>query len=279
MEIIDGKSFSKKNLQDLKEEIEVNNYSPRLDIFLIGDNFSSKKYVEMKEKEGKAIGMEVVVHTFADNTPEIEIVREIELLNKYRECNGIMVQLPLPKSFDTDKILNAISVKKDVDGLTAATLGGIFTNTKNVFLPATVSAIYQLLLEYKVEIEGKSIVIIGKSREVGIPLAGLFLCKRATVTVCSSKTKDIQNIANKADILVSSTGVGHLVKKEFVKEGAVVIDVGYSMVDGKVMGDIDFEDVKEKVSLITPVPGGVGPVTVASLLQNTMISFKRQKNV
>jgi methylenetetrahydrofolate dehydrogenase (NADP+) / methenyltetrahydrofolate cyclohydrolase len=282
MVVMDGKSLSKKILSSLKEEIEVNNYTPRLDIFLIGEDFSSKKYVEMKEKQGKEIGIEVVVHYFREDSCEEEILREIELLNKYSQCNGIMVQLPIPKVFNTDKILNTISPKKDVDGLTAFTLGSVFTNKNSkeeIFLPATVSAIEQLLTEYKVEVEGKDISIIGKSREVGAPLAGLLLSKGATLHICSSKTKNIAKVTKDSDILISSTGVGHLVNETFVKEGAVVIDVGFSIKDGKVTGDVDFENVKEKASLITPVPGGVGPMTVASLLKNTVLSFKRQNNV
>ena len=280
MKIIDGKLFSQKLLQSLKKEIKENDYTPRLDIFLIGESFASRKYVEMKERQGKDIGIEVVIHKFADDAKDQTIISEIELLNKYKECNGIMVQLPIAKTFDVDRILNVINPAKDVDGLTAFTLGSIFTSKSDkIFLPATVSAINLLLHEYKVEISGKNVVIIGKSREVGIPLTGLFLNKGATVSICSSKTKDIPKITREADILVSSTGVVGLVTEEYVKKGSVVIDVGYGVKDGKVSGDVDFEKVKGKASLITPVPGGVGPVTVACLLQNTLISFKTFKNV
>lgn len=279
MTILDGRKISKKILGDIKEKLKKEVRHPRLDIFLVGNDFASLKYVEIKKTKASEVGIEAIIHKFDESVSEDLLISQIEDLNLNPQVNGIMVQLPLPEGFDTDAIVNAIDLKKDVDGLSAQNLGRIFTRSKDFFLPATVRAIDSILKEYNIEVEGRDVVVVGTSREVGIPISALVLSKGGTVVMCHSKTKDLHEKTRKADILISATGVPHLIKEDMIKEGVVLIDVGFSMRDGKVLGDIDFENSSKKASSITPVPGGVGPVTVACLLLNTLESFRKDKDV
>jgi len=285
--ILDGKSLAKKLQNSLESRVKQLSIKPRLDIIIVGDDYGSKLYVSMKKKMAEQLGISCVVHEFGEDTPEIEVINRIKTINADVTVHGLMVQLPLPSNFNEMAVINAINYSKDVDGLSALNLGLIFqsssphsadSDAENSFLPATVLGIERLLNEYNIDVAGKETCIIGCSAVVGIPLAGLLLRKNATVTMCHSKTQDIKNISSRADIVVSATGIPKLVKTDWIKEGAVVIDVGTAKdpETGKLCGDVDFEEVEPKVSFITPVPGGVGPMTVISLMENVVSAGSRQ---
>ena len=283
MQILDGKKLSKKILENISEEIQglkaMKKQVPRLDVIIAGDDFGSMKYVQMKERTAQEVGLEVKVHHFSSETKTDEIVNLINSLNKDTEVTGIMVQLPLPKNIDDNVVLETISSEKDVDGLTAVNLGRLFQNSKFRIAPATPLGIMKLLSEYHIDISGKRAVIIGTSNIVGIPLGAMFLNEHATVTLCNSKTKGLKEICKEADILVSATGIPLLIKGEYLKKGCVVIDVGSNKHPrtGKVTGDVDWESVNGIPSYITPVPGGVGPMTIACLMLNLMTCWKNAK--
>ncbi len=269
MTILDGKVVSEKILSQLKDTLEAQERSPRLEIILVGDDYGSKKYVEMKKKRGEEIGAQVNLNKYPVETSADEIVNKIAQLNLDREVSGIMVQLPLPEGIDESVVLEAIDPSKDVDGLTATNLGLLFQRNPLAIASATPLGILMLLDEYNIELEGKDVVIINDTKVIGLPLSALLLQRRATVTVCHDRTANLSEICASADILVSGVGKAGFVTENMVKDGAVVIDVGISMDSkGKLAGDVDFENVKEKCSYITPVPGGVGPMTVASLFLN-----------
>ncbi len=273
--ILDGKKTSKKILADISAKISKMNQKPRLDIIIAGDDYASQKYVSMKEKTARRIGYDGVVHKFPKSVTEEQLAETILELNSNSDVTGFMIQLPLPAHLDSYKLLNLIDPVKDVDGLTDVNLGRLFAN-RPYLNPATAQGVIRLLEEYMIEMKGKDAVVIGKSAIVGMPIAGLLLSKDATVTVCHIETQDTKSIAAKADILVSATGVPHLVKEEWVKEGAVVVDVGIEKdpKTGKLVGDVDFESVAPKCSYITPVPGGTGPMTIACLMENGLINYK-----
>lgn len=278
VKLLDGKIVAQKIAEEIKSSLQSENTKPRLDIFLIGNKVSSMRYVELKKKKASEVGVNVVVRKYEETISQQLIISEIETLNQTLEVNGIMVQLPLPKHFETAKILNTISSKKDVDGLTAISLGSAFNCLDNSFLSATAYAIGKLLKSHNIEIQGKDVVILGTSVEVGLPTSAYFFCHGATVQMCNLETKDIKEKAKLADILICATGNPGFVTSEFVKDGAVVIDVGFTLLDGKIFGDVDFESVKEVASYISPVPGGIGPLTVSCLLKNTFKAFTIQKN-
>ena len=281
MTILDGTKISEELLQELKAKInslKVNiSRSPRLDIILIGNDFASTKYVSMKERKAKEIGIEVNIHRFDATSTEDEIVKIITELNDNDSVDGIMVQLPLPKNFNEEKVISKISVDKDVDGLTAESLGKLFRKEK-CFVSATPRGIGILLDKYNIEVEEKNVVIIGRSKIVGLPVSALMLNRNATVTICHSHTKNLQDICKTADILIVGIGKPNFINKEFIKQGATVIDVGFNkdLESGKTVGDVNYEDVKDMVSYITPVPGGVGPMTIASLLENVINSYEER---
>lgn len=271
MILLDGKTTSEKLLGNLKSEIAKSSRLPCLDIILVGDNPASKKYVEMKEKRAKEVGISTRVFSFIGQVDTEQIVSKIKELNSDPKSSAIMVQLPLPPSIDTSLVLNTINPAKDADGLTATNLGLLFQRDTSAIASATSSGVLRLLEEYMVEISGKNAVIVGRSSEVGLPLVALLMAKNATVTLCHSFTKDLVSICQKADILISAVGKGKMITGDYIKNGAVVVDVGLSpdLQTGKLVGDIDFDSVSQKAGYLTPVPGGVGPMTVASLLQNT----------
>jgi len=279
--ILDGKRISEEFLQELKQRLNtIKNSidrSPRLDIMLIGNDFASTKYVSMKEKKAKEIGMEVNIHRFDETSTENEIINTIKELNNDNTVDGIMIQLPLPKNFNEDEIIFNISIEKDVDGLTAESLGKLFRKEK-CFVSATSKGIGILLDKYDIEVEGKNVVVLGRSKIVGLPISALMLNKNATVTICHSHTKNISDICKTADILIVSVGKSNFVNKDFVKDGATVIDVGFNkdLESGKTVGDVNFEDVRNTVGYITPVPGGVGPMTIVSLLENVINSYEKR---
>ncbi|WKZ31572.1 MAG: bifunctional 5,10-methylenetetrahydrofolate dehydrogenase/5,10-methenyltetrahydrofolate cyclohydrolase [Candidatus Dojkabacteria bacterium] len=278
--LLDGKKTSEKILADIELKLSrhENMRMPRLDIFLIGDDFGSRKYVEMKKKVAERLGYTMTLHEYATDASKGEVLVDLETVNSSDSVDGCMIQLPLPGGWDSAELINEINVKKDVDGLTAASLGGLAVGSSEVFAPATPAGIMLLLDEYGIEVEGKSVVIIGKSQVVGIPLSLMMMARDATVTVCHIKTVGLEEICRTADILISATGQAGLVNEKFIKEEAVVVDVGISMgADGKLAGDVDFKAVEDLVSYITPVPGGVGPMTIAALMMNVYSGWKNSQ--
>ena len=283
MEILNGQLISQKILDNISSEVEDRRKNgekiPRLDIILLGDEYATVKYVQMKEKASKEIGIEKQLHHLSIDTSTEELVNLIETLNRFDDVDGIMVQLPLPEHIDTNTVLNSIEASKDVDGLTATNLGKLFQKDPSAIAPATPLGIMKLLKEYNIEVYGKQVVILGTSKIVGIPLLALMLREKATVTLCNSKTPNIKEVSKQADILVSATGVPLLVKASFLKQGVVVIDVGSNKhpITGKLVGDVDYNNVGDIPSYITPVPGGVGPMTVACLMENVLTVSRKQR--
>ena len=275
---IDGKAFSQVILEKIREEHnqlkEKYGKQAGLAVVIIGNNPASQVYVRNKIKACENVGFYSENIELDENISEKELLQEIDKLNKNDRINGILVQLPLPSHINELKIINSISPEKDVDGFHVANIGKMVIGDETGFLSCTPYGIMQLLEEYKIEIAGKNAVIIGRSNIVGKPMALMLIQKGATVQVCNSRTKDLRKKLNDADIIIVAAGVPKLLKKEDVKEGAVVIDVGINRVDGKICGDVDYEEVAERVSYITPVPGGVGPMTIASLIKNTFKSYK-----
>ena len=244
-----------------------------LAVIMVGDNPASEIYVKNKIKACETAGIYSRTIKFDENVTEKDLIEEIEKLNKDDKIDGILVQLPLPAHIDELKIINAISPEKDVDGFHSVNLGKMIIGDKTGFLPCTPYGIMQLLDEYGIDPAGKDTVIIGRSNIVGKPAAILFIEKSATVQVCNTKTKNIKEKIRNADIVIAAVGVPNFIKGEDIKEGAVVIDVGINRVNGKLCGDVDYEEVSEKAGYITPVPGGVGPMTIASLIKNTFKSY------
>lgn len=276
MEIINGKEIASEIRKKLKEEIREKKLKPGLAIIMVGNNPASEIYVRNKRKACAEIGIKEELYQYDENISEKEIINCIIKLNNEDNINGIIVQSPLPKHLDEDKIMNYIIPEKDVDGFGISSLGYLASNEEK-FISATPYGIIKLL-EYKnIAIEGKNIVIIGRSKIVGRPLALALLNRNATVTITHSKTKNLKEITKTADILIVAIGKAKFISGKDIKENAVVIDVGINRIDGKVVGDVDYESCKEKVSYITPVPGGVGPMTIAMLLTNVVESFKKSK--
>ena len=275
---IDGKAFSQTVLEKIKGEHsqlkEKYGKPAGLAVVIVGNNPASQVYVKNKIRACENVGFYSENIELDENISEKELLQEINKLNKNDRINGILVQLPLPAHINELKIIDSISPEKDVDGFHVSNIGKMVIGDETGFLSCTPYGIMQLLEEYKIEIAGKDAVIIGRSNIVGKPMALMLIQKGATVQVCNSNTKDLRKKLNKADIIIVAAGVPKLLKKEDVKEGAVVIDVGINRVDGKICGDVDYEEVAEKTSYITPVPGGVGPMTIASLIKNTFKSYK-----
>ena len=275
---IDGKAFSQVILEKIKEEHnqlkEKYGKQAGLAVVIVGNNPASQVYVRNKMKACENVGFYSENIELDKNISEEELLQEIDKLNKNDRINGILVQLPLPSHINELKIIDSISPEKDVDGFHVANIGKMVIGDETGFISCTPYGIMQLLEEYKIEIAGKDAVIIGRSNIVGKPMALMLIQKGATVQVCNSRTKDLRKKLNDADIIIVAAGVPKLLKKEDVKEGAVVIDVGINRVDGKICGDVDYEEVAERASYITPVPGGVGPMTIASLIKNTFKSYK-----
>jgi methylenetetrahydrofolate dehydrogenase (NADP+)/methenyltetrahydrofolate cyclohydrolase len=282
MTILDGKEISIEILEQLEEEIQdlldQGNRIPRLDIIMVGNDYASEKYVSMKRKKGEKIGIKIVVHSFEDDVEDSEIQELIEKLNEDSLVDGIMVQLPLPKeskTFNTKDILETIDISKDVDGLTYAALGAIWMEREAIGA-ATPTGIIKLLNEYDIDVTGKNAVVVGRSKIVGLPLAGMLARRDATVTVAHSKSENLIDICKNADILAVGIGKPKYINRDYIKEDAIVIDIGINRdYEGNLVGDVDFEDVKDKCSYITPVPGGVGPMTIASLFSNLIKIYKR----
>ncbi len=271
--IINGKKLAEKILADLKKEIEKRRLKLKLAVVLVGDNPVSQIFINQKEKACKKIGVGFKLYQFDKKISAQELKKEVENIAKMPSNSGIVIQLPLPLSIDVQEILNAVPLEKDIDVLSERSLGKFSQKTLPI-LPPTVRGISFLLKKYRIKIKGKNIVIVGAGRLVGYPLAIWFLQERATVSVLNEFTKDTISFTQKADILVSGVGKPNLIKGDMVKKGVVVIDAGVSMVEQKLVGDVDFKSVSKKASYITPVPGGVGPMTVACLLEN-LVKLKK----
>ena len=275
--IIDGNAVSKEIRDKIKIEVEQLRgkftRAPGLTVILIGDDPASQIYVGRKSKACSEVGIASEIKRLPGDVHENEVINLISDLNKNDNVDGILVQLPLPKHLDENKIIDAISPRKDVDGLHPLNIGNLVLN-KASLVPCTAAGIIELIQRTGIEIKGKHSVIIGRSNIVGKPAALMLLHKHSTVTICHSRTKDLKEIAKQADILIAAIGKAKFVTKDMVKNGAIVIDVGINRVDGKLLGDCDFEEIKEIAGAITPVPGGVGPMTVAMLLKNTLSAYK-----
>ncbi len=272
--IIDGKKISGEIKDELKKKVEEMNIKPCLVVISVGDNPASKVYVGQKEKCANYIGLNYL-HKHFDSISDDLLVKEIEKLNKDKKVNGIIVQLPLPEGMDETRIVNTIIPEKDVDGLTYLN-AGLLLNNKTTMASCTPKGIMELLKREQVNLIGANVVVIGRSILVGKPMMNLLINANATVTLCHSKTKDLEKITRRADILIVAIGKKHFITKEMVKRGSVVIDVGINRIDGKLYGDVDYDNVYSKVKKITPVPGGVGPMTVVMLMKNTIEAFEKQ---
>ena len=278
MQLIDGKSLAKKVQSTVSTEVaqlkQEKNIVPGLAVILIGDDPASHAYVKMKAKACENVGFYSITHNMPDTISQDEIIATIEMMNDNPRIDGILVQLPLPKHVDTDKILEVIDPKKDVDGFHAYNVGRLVTGLDS-FVACTPLGVMKMFEEYNIDLKGQDVCVVGASNIVGKPMAALLLNAEATVTITHIFTKDLKAHTSKADIVVVGVGVPGLIKADMVKEGAIVIDIGINRTeDGSLVGDVDFENVSPKCSYITPVPGGVGPMTIAMLLSNTLKAAK-----
>lgn len=276
-EIINGKELSMELKQSMKEEVALlhkQNIKPHLSVVLVGNNPASRSYVNGKKRASEEIGMSSEIIELPESISQNELLDVISQLNNDNRVHGILVQLPLPKHIDVQQIIEAINPKKDVDGFHPINIGRMMTG-QDTFLPCTPFGIIQMLHSRNIPIAGQHAVIIGRSNIVGKPVGQLLLNENATVTYCHSKTKDMKSITKLADILIVAVGRANMIDKDYIKDGAVVIDVGINRLDdGSLTGDVDFDSASEKASYITPVPKGVGPMTITMLLQNTIKAAK-----
>ena len=281
MVLINGKVISQNilnTLADKVKELKKKNIEPGLGIILVGKKEDSVSYVKMKTRVCMEIGIKTIDIKLSENIVEEKIIEEIEKLNTDSTIHGILVQLPLPKHINKDKVLNMIDIKKDVDGFHPYNMGNLAINRlNNCIIPCTPEGCIKLLDSYNIEIEGKHVVVIGKSNVVGLPLSLLFMHREATVSVCHYKTQNIKTITKLADILVVACGQPKMINREYIKEGCIIVDIGINSIEDKtkksgykLVGDVDIDDVKEICSAITPVPGGIGPMTIAMLMSHTI---------
>lgn len=280
MTLIDGKATSQKIKDEIKNEViklKQKGITPTLAVILVGDDPASQTYVASKQKACLACQMGSVMHKLSANTTEQELISLIDVLNADDSIDGILVQLPLPKHINTNEILRTIDPKKDVDGFCAQNIGALVSGLDG-FVPCTPLGIMELLKQYNINPQGLNTLVIGRSNIVGKPMAALLLNAGATVTIAHSKTKNLADLSKNADLIIAAIGKANFIKPEMVKEGAIIIDVGINRLEnGKLVGDCDFENLKDKCDFITPVPGGVGPMTIAMLLSNTLKSAKERK--
>lgn len=277
MNLIDGKAISAKCKSETAEEIknltQDGRRAPCLAVILVGNDPASQVYVRNKKRACEAVGITSLEYLLDEAETEENLLALIDTLNKDDDVDGILVQMPVPKQIDPDRVIEAISPDKDVDAFHAYNVGKLFTGAPR-FQPCTPAGVMRLLKEYNVDIKGKHCVVVGRSNIVGKPMGALLLAEDGTVTTCHSRTKNLAEITRQADILVAACGRPRMITADMVKDGAVLVDVGINRVDEKLVGDIDFDACAEKASLITPVPGGVGPMTIAILMQNTLTSYK-----
>ena len=275
MKILDGKAVSLKVKESVKvraDELKKFGIEPTLAVVLVGEDKASQTYVRAKEKACNEYGIKSVAHRLSENTTQNELLALINVLNLDDSIHGILVQLPLPKHIDTNVVLAAIDPRKDVDGFHAVNVGKLVSGLDG-FVPCTPLGVMEILKEYGIDVAGLDAVVIGRSNIVGKPMANLLLNASATVTVTHSKTKNLKEICKNADLIVAAIGKPFFLKADMVKDGAVVVDVGINRLDdGRLVGDVDFDEVAPKCSYITPVPGGVGPMTIAMLLNNTILA-------
>lgn len=280
MEILDGKKVSAKVRKNLKLEVDnlkKEGIKPKLAVIMVGDDIASKVYVRNKNKACEEIGIEYEEFLLNTDTTMEELLNVIDNLNKNQNIDGILLQSPIPKHLDINKAFRAILPEKDVDGFHPINAGKLSIGEK-CFVPCTPHGVVKIIEEYNIETEGKNVVIVGRSNIVGKPLIQCMLKKNATVTVCHSKTKNLEEFTKKADILIVAIGKPKFITENMVKEGVVVIDIGINRnEEGKLVGDVDFDNVSKKASYITPVPGGVGPMTVAMLMENVVEAAKQNK--
>ena len=281
-QLIDGKELAKNIRQELKKEndkLKEKGINAKLAVILVGDDSASKIYVKNKSKACNDVGIEFEEILLDSNTTMDKLLNVIENLNLREDINGILLQSPIPKELNIQEAFEKIDYRKDVDGFNPINVGKLMIG-QDGFIPCTPYGIVRMLEEYNIPVEGKNAVVIGRSNIVGKPLSQCLLNKNATVTVCHSRTRDIQNVTKNADILISAVGKLNMVTEDMVKDGAVVIDVGMNRKEnGKLAGDVDFDTVKEKASYITPVPGGVGPMTIAMLMNNVIKATKQQNGI
>lgn len=280
MQIIDGKKVSSEVKEEVRQQTlklkETHGITPGLAVVIVGDDPASRVYVNNKKKACELVGFKSEEYALPAETTQQELLNLVETLNNKDDINGILVQLPLPKHLDDKAVIAAINPKKDVDAFHAVNVGKIMLGEYD-FLPCTPAGVMEMLHSYNIEVSGKNCVVIGRSNIVGKPMAMLLLHENGTVTICHSRTKNLAEVTKQADILVAAVGRPKFVTADMVKDGAVVIDVGMNRDEnGKLCGDVDFENVKDKCSYITPVPGGVGPMTIATLMKNTLKAAKIQ---
>lgn len=276
--ILDGKKLSAKILEGLSEKIAGLDAKPHLVVILVGNDPASELYVGLKEKAAAKIGIKSTVITYPENIDEKTLLDKIKELNTDENVHSILVQLPLPKQISEKKVIQTILPQKDADGITPENIGRISIGIKPYAYPCTPKGILKLLDEYKINLEGKDVVIAGRSNIVGKPVAQMILNRNATVTICHSYTKNLSEKIKTADVLISAVGKSNLIKKEMIKNNSVIVDVGTSKINGKTYGDVDFENVVNLASYITPVPGGIGPMTIACLMENALDLFELNRN-
>lgn len=273
-ELIIGKDLSQKVRDEIKSQISTNKIKPGLAVIQVGTVEASTIYVNKKKKQAQEAGMYAEVHRLAEKTTTDDLVKLIRMLNKDKKIHGFIVQKPLPKHIDEAAVDSEISPEKDVDGLCPINAAALYMG-KNGFVPATPKGVMRLLEENNVEVNGKHVVVIGRSLLVGKPLAMLMLNKNATVTICHSRSKGLAGITKTADIVCIAIGIPKFLKSDMLKTGCIVVDIGINrLADGSIVGDVDFDSCNRKASKITPVPGGVGPMTIAMLLENTLLAYK-----
>ena len=278
-ELIDGKKVAallREDCQKRVDALKAKGVFPKLDVVIVGNDPASQQYVASRAKDCEKVGIKSEVHSLGEETSQKELTDLLDKLSNSKDVHGILLQMPLPKTMDTKAVVSHIAEIKDVDGLNINNIGALLSGGKDFMAPCTPSSIMQLIKSTGVPIEGKNAVVVGRSNVVGRPAAMLLLKENATVTICHSRTRDLAGHTKNADILVAAVGVPKLIKGDMVKKGAVVIDAGINRVDGKTVGDVDFEAAKEAAAFITPVPGGVGPVTRTILLQNTLTAAEKQ---
>lgn len=275
--LLDGLLISKKRNEELKTKIKNENLKLKTSIILVGEDPASLVYVKGKIKASKEVGIETELINLSNNIKESELESLIKRLNNDSSVNGILLQLPLPKGFNEKKMINLIDPNKDIDGFTTINQGKLFQKL-DCINAATPQGIINLIDEYNIDVSGMNVVVIGRSQIVGLPIAKLLLDRNASVTICHSKTKDIKLYTKEADLVVVAVGIAKLLKEDMVKDGVIVIDVGINRIDGKLIGDVDFENVSKKASYITPVPRGVGPMTINALLENVYKISKMERD-
>lgn len=284
--IINGKQTANNILENIRKEISSLQIKPTLAVINVGNNSSSALYIKKKQEACKSVGIECNIYLLDETSTKEELILLIKKLNNNKNINGILVQLPLPSNIYDENILSEIAYNKDIDGFHSKNIGELAMNNRNpTFIPCTPLGCIHLLKKYNIELEGKHVVIIGNSNIVGLPLSLLLLKNKATVTICNKNTINIKNHTKMGDIIISACGQPHMIQSDWIKKDSIIIDIGINYIEDKnknngrrLVGDVDFDDVKDQVYAITPVPGGIGPMTVAMLLSNTLLAFKLQNN-